>query len=128
MGSNMVQRLLWAGHQCVACDVHPQAAQSLIKDGAVGATSILDLAEKLKAPLAIWMMVPAAVVHETLKTLIPFLEKDDVGIDGGNSYFHDDIRRAAELKPKGIHYVDAGTSGGVWGSGARLLSFLGSAK
>ena len=116
MGSNMVQRLLRAGHQCVAYDVHLEAAQELVKDGAVGATSIEDFAKKLKAPRAIWMMVPAAVVDETLKTLIPFLEKDDVVIDGGNSYYHDDIRRAAELKPKGIHYVDAGTSGGVWGS------------
>jgi 6-phosphogluconate dehydrogenase len=116
MGSNMVQRLLRAGHKCVAYDIHPEAAQSLIKDGAVGTTSIEDFAKKLKAPRAIWMMVPAAVVDETLKTLIPFLEKDDVVIDGGNSYYHDDIRRAAELKPKGIHYIDAGTSGGVWGS------------
>ena len=116
MGSNMVQRLLRAGHQCVAYDVHSEAAQALVKDGAVGATSIEDFAKKLKAPRAIWMMVPAAVVEETLKALIPFLEKDDVVIDGGNSYYHDDIRRAAELKPKGIHYVDAGTSGGVWGS------------
>ena len=116
MGSNMAQRLLRAGHQCVAYDVHPEAAQALVKVGAVGATSIEDFVKKLKAPRAIWMMVPAAVVDETLKTLIPFLEKDDVVIDGGNSYYHDDIRRAAELKPKGIHYVDAGTSGGVWGS------------
>ena len=99
-----------------AYDVHPEAAQALAKNGAVGATSIEDFARKLKAPRAIWMMVPAAVVDETLKKLIPFLEKDDVVIDGGNSYYHDDIRRAAELKPKGIHYVDAGTSGGVWGS------------
>ena len=116
MGSNMVQRLLRAGHQCVAYDIHPEAAQALAKDGAVAATSIEDCARKLKAPRAIWLMVPAAAVDETLKTLIPFLEKDDVVIDGGNSYYHDDIRRAAELKPKGIHYVDAGTSGGVWGS------------
>ena len=116
MGSNMVQRLLRAGHQCVAYDVHPEAAQALVKNGAVSATSIEDFATKLKAPRTIWMMVPAAVVDETLKTLIPFLEKDDVVIDGGNSYYHDDIRRAAELKTKGIHYVDAGTSGGVWGS------------
>ena len=116
MGFNMVQRLLRAGHQCVAYDVHPEAAHALVKDGAVGTTSIEDFVKKLKAPRAIWMMVPAAVVDETLKTLIPFLEKDDVVIDGGNSYYHDDIRRAAELKPKGIHYVDAGTSGGVWGS------------
>ena len=116
MGSNMVQRLLRAGHQCVAYDVHPEAVQSLVKDGAVGAKSIEDFAKKLKAPRAIWIMVPAAVVDETLKTLIPFLEKDDVVIDGGNSYYRDDIRRAAELKLKGIHYVDAGTSGGVWGA------------
>ena len=116
MGSNMVQRLLRAGHQCVAYDVHPEAAQVLVKDGAVGAASIEDFAKKLKAPRAIWMMVPAAVVDETLKKLMPFLEKDDVVIDGGNSYYHDDIRRAAELKQEGIHYVDAGTSGGVWGS------------
>jgi 6-phosphogluconate dehydrogenase len=86
MGSNMVQRLLRAGHECVAYDVHPEAAQALVKNGAVGATSIEDFARKLKAPRAIWMMVPAAVVDETLKALIPFLEKDDVVIDGGNSY------------------------------------------
>jgi len=116
MGSNMVQRLLRAGHHCVAYDVHPEAAQALAKDGAIGATSIEDFARKLKTPRAIWMMVPAAVVDETLKMLIPFLEKDDVVIDGGNSYYHDDLRRAAELKENGIHYVDAGTSGGVWGS------------
>ena len=116
MGSNMVQRLLRAGHQCVAYDVHPEAAQVLVKDGAVGAASIEDFAKKLKAPRAIWMMVPAAVVDETLKKLMPFLEKDEVVIDGGNSYYHDDIRRAAELKQEGIHYVDAATSGGVWGS------------
>jgi len=116
MGSNMVQRLLRAGHQCVAYDVHPEPAQALVKEGAVSASSIEDFAKKLKAPRAIWLMVPAAVVDETLNALVPFLEKDDVIIDGGNSYYHDDIRRAGELKPKGIHYVDAGTSGGVWGS------------
>ena len=116
MGSNMVQRLLRAGHQCVAYDVHQEAAQALVKDGAVGTASIEDFAKKLKAPRAIWMMVSAAVVDETLKTLIPFLEKDDVVIDGGNSYYHDDIRRAADLKLQGIHYVDVGTSGGIWGA------------
>jgi 6-phosphogluconate dehydrogenase len=116
MGSNMVQRLLRAGHQCVAYDIHPEAVQTLGKKGAIGATSIEDFARKLKTPRAIWLMVPAAVVDETLNMLIPFLAPDDVVIDGGNSYYHDDIRRAAELKPKGIHYVDAGTSGGVWGS------------
>ena len=116
MGTNMVRRLLRAGHQCVAYDLQPEAVQALAKEGAVGTTSLEDFANKLKLPRTIWMMVPAAVVDPTLKTLIPLLERDDVVIDGGNSYYHDDIRRAAELKPKGIHYVDVGTSGGVWGS------------
>ena len=116
MGTNMVRRLLRAGHQCVVYDIHSEAVQALAKDGAVGATSLEDLTKKLKMPRAIWMMVPAAGVDPTLQTLIPLLERDDVVIDGGNSYYHDDIRRASELRPKGIHYVDAGTSGGVWGS------------
>ena len=116
MGTNMVRRLLRAGHQCVVYDLHPEAAQALAKDGAVGTTSLEDFAKKLKSPRTVWMMVPAAVVDPTLKTLVPLLERDDVVIDGGNSYYHDDIRRAAELKPKGIHYVDVGTSGGVWGA------------
>jgi 6-phosphogluconate dehydrogenase len=90
--------------------------QALAKEGAVGANSLEDFASKLKAPRNVWMMVPAAVVDSTLTAIIPFLNADDVIIDGGNSYYHDDIRRAAELKPKGIHYVDAGTSGGVWGT------------
>ena len=116
MGTNMVRRLLRAGHQCVVYDIHPEAVQALVKEGAVGATSLEDFAKKLSKPRAVWMMVPAAVVDPTLKALVPLLERDDVVIDGGNSYYHDDIRRAAELKPKGIHYVDVGTSGGVWGS------------
>jgi 6-phosphogluconate dehydrogenase len=116
MGTNMVRRLLRAGHQCVVYDLHPEAAQALAKDGAVGTTSLEDFAKKLKSPRAVWMMVPAAAVDPTLKSLIPFLEPEDVVIDGGNSYYHDDIRRAAEMKPKGIHYVDVGTSGGVWGA------------
>ena len=116
MGSNMVQRLLRAGHQCVVYDLHSEAVLALVKKGATGANSLEDFAAKLNAPRIVWMMVPAAVVDSTLKTLIPFLEADDVLIDGGNSYYHDDIRRAAELRPKSIHYVDAGTSGGVWGS------------
>ncbi len=116
MGTNMVRRLLRAGHQCVVYDLHPEAAQALAKDGAVGTTSLEDFAKKLKSPRTVWMMVPAAVVDPTLKTLVQLLERDDVVIDGGNSYYHDDIRRAAELKPKGIHYVDVGTSGGVWGA------------
>jgi 6-phosphogluconate dehydrogenase len=116
MGTNMVRRLLRAGHQCVVYDLQPEAAQALVKEGAVGATTLEDFAQKLRKPRAVWMMVPAAVVDPTLKTLIPLLERGDVVIDGGNSYYHDDIRRDAELKPKGIHYLDVGTSGGVWGS------------
>jgi 6-phosphogluconate dehydrogenase len=116
MGTNMVRRLLRAGQQCVVYDLHPEAAQALVKDGAVGTTSLEDFAKKLKLPRTVWMMVPAAVVDPTLAALVPLLERDDVVIDGGNSYYHDDIRRAAELKPKGIHYLDVGTSGGVWGA------------
>ncbi len=116
MGTNMVLRLIRAGHQCIVYDLHPEAVQALVKKGAVGTTSLEDFAKKLIKPRTVWMMVPAAVVDPTLKTLVPLLEQNDVVIDGGNSYYHDDIRRAAELKPKGIHYVDAGTSGGVWGS------------
>jgi len=116
MGTNMVRRLRRAGHQCVVYDIHPEAVQALAKEGAVGTTSLEDFVHKLKKPRGAWMMVPAGVVDPTLKTLIPLLELDDVVIDGGNSYYHDDIRRAAELKSKGIHYVDVGTSGGVWGS------------
>jgi 6-phosphogluconate dehydrogenase len=116
MGTNMVRRLMRAGHRCVVYDLHAEAVQALAKEGAIGATSLEDFAKKLKLPRTIWMMVPAAVVDPTLKTLVPLLERDNVIIDGGNSYYHDDIRRAAELKSKGIHYVDVGTSGGVWGS------------
>jgi 6-phosphogluconate dehydrogenase len=116
MGTNMVRRLRRAGHQCVVYDLEPNAVDALVKEGAVGATSLEDLANKLNKPRAVWMMAPAAVVDTTLKTLIPLLDRDDVIVDGGNSYYHDDLRRAAELKRTGIHYVDVGTSGGVWGS------------
>jgi 6-phosphogluconate dehydrogenase len=116
MGTNMVRRLLRAGHQCVVYDLQPKAVTALVQDGAVGTTSLADFARQLKPPRAIWMMVPAAVVDPTLQTLVPLLARDDVVIDGGNSYYHDDLRRAAELKAKGIHYVDVGTSGGVWWS------------
>ena len=116
MGTNMVRRLLQAGHQCVVYDLQPEVVEALVKEGAVGTTSLGDFANTLKKPRTAWMMVPAAVVDPTLKKLIPLLECDDVVIDGGNSYYHDDIRRATELNPRGIHYVDVGTSGGVWGA------------
>jgi 6-phosphogluconate dehydrogenase len=116
MGANMVRRLTRGGHQCIVYDLQPDAVKAIVKVGAVGTTSVEDLAHKLKKPRSVWLMVPAAVVDSTLKTLIPFLERDDVVIDGGNSYYHDDLRRSAELKLKGVHYVDVGTSGGVWGS------------
>jgi 6-phosphogluconate dehydrogenase len=116
MGRSMVVRLQRAGHTCVVFDVSQDAVQSLVKDGATGSSSLEDFVKKLSRPRAVWLMVPAGVVDTTLEKLIPLLEPDDVVIDGGNSYYHDDIRRAAELKAKGIHYVDAGTSGGVWGA------------
>jgi 6-phosphogluconate dehydrogenase len=115
MGSNMVRRLLRNGQECVVYDVHASAADPLTGDGAIGTASLEDFVAKLKPPRAIWLMVPAAVVDETLEKLIGRLERGDIVIDGGNSYYHDDIRRAAALKTKGIHYVDVGTSGGVWG-------------
>ncbi len=116
MGINMVRRLQKAGHHCVVYDINADAVQALAKEGAAGATSIEDLVQQLKQPRAIWMMLPAAVVDSTLKTLVANLKSDDVLIDGGNSYYHDDLSRSAQLKPRGIHYVDVGTSGGVWGS------------
>jgi 6-phosphogluconate dehydrogenase len=116
MGASMVRRLLRAGHRCVVYDVQAETVQALVKQGAIGSTSLEDFANKLKKPRAAWMMVPTAVVEPTLKTLVPLLEGDDVLIDGGNSFYQDDIRRAAELKAKGIHFLDVGTSGGVWGA------------
>lgn len=115
MGNNMVRRLLAAGHTCVAYDVHEAAVAGLELQGATGARSLQELVDKMSKPRAIWMMVPAGVVDSTLEQLVPLLEADDVVIDGGNSYYHDDISRAAKLEERGIHYVDAGTSGGVWG-------------
>ena len=115
MGSNMVRRLLRNGQECVVYDVHASAAAPLVGDGAIGAASLDEFVAKLKPPRAIWLMVPAAVVDETIEKLTGRLERGDILIDGGNSYYHDDIRRAAALKSKGIHYVDVGTSGGVWG-------------
>ena len=115
MGANMVRRLMKGGHECVAFDMTPASVQALAKEGATGAGSLDDFVSKLKQPRAIWLMVPAAVVDSTLAQLAPKLAKDDIVIDGGNSYYIDDIRRAEELKKNGLHYVDVGTSGGVWG-------------
>ncbi len=125
MGSNMVRRLQRAGHQCVVYDLHAETVDVLAKEGAVGTKSLEDFVGKLKTPRAVWMMVPAAVVDPTLKVLIPLLESDDVVIDGGNSYYHDDIRRAAELIVKGLHYVDVGTSGGIWGAERGYCQMIG---
>jgi len=115
MGANMVRRLIRSKHQCVVFDVSTQAVDALTKEKATGATSIADFVQKLGKPRAVWLMVPAAVVDETIAGLLPHLEAGDILIDGGNSYYVDDIRRAKELAPKGLHYVDVGTSGGVWG-------------
>jgi 6-phosphogluconate dehydrogenase len=115
MGANMVRRLLKAGHQCVVYDHHPETIAELAKAGAVGASSLRDLAEKLSPPRAVWLMVPAAVVDSTLRDLERWLNTNDTVIDGGNSYYIDDIRRAADLRVKGMNYVDVGTSGGVYG-------------
>jgi 6-phosphogluconate dehydrogenase len=115
MGANMVRRLLRGGHQCVVFDMNRGAVDELVKEGAIGAASLDDFAAKLGKPRAAWMMVPAAAVEQTLAELARRFEKGDIIVDGGNSYYIDDIRRAKMLKEKGIHYVDSGTSGGVWG-------------
>ena len=115
MGANMVRRLIKSGHSCVVFDMSQKAVEGLVKEKAVGASSIQDFVSKLQKPRAIWLMIPAAVVDQTIASLVPYLEAGDILIDGGNSYYIDDIRRAKELAPKGIHYVDVGTSGGVWG-------------
>ncbi|MEO6918531.1 MAG: phosphogluconate dehydrogenase (NAD(+)-dependent, decarboxylating) [Collimonas sp.] len=115
MGANMVRRLTKGDHQCVVYDLHPDAVKASVHPGAVGASSLQDLVSQLKAPRVLWLMLPAAVVDENLALLVPLLEAGDIVIDGGNSYYHDDIRRGAELKAKQIHYVDVGTSGGVAG-------------
>ena len=115
MGANMVRRLMKNGHQCVVFDVNFASADALGKEGATPGHTLDEFISKLTKPRAVWLMVPAAVVDQTLANLVPKLEKGDILIDGGNSYYIDDIRRAMDLAAKGIHYVDVGTSGGVWG-------------
>ena len=125
MGANIGVRLIEAGHDIVAFDRVPANTQAVVGKGAVGATSIEDLLQKLDRPRAVWLMVPAAVVDETVARLQPLLARDDVIIDGGNSHYRDDIRRAKELAMHGIHYVDVGTSGGVWGKERGYCQMIG---
>src|SRR6202011_2240020 len=115
MGANLVRRLMRDGHRCVVYDVNPAAVTELAGEGATGATSLDDLVAKLDKPRAVWLMLPAAIVDSTLDQLVPLLEPGDAVIDGGNSYYRDDIARAKRLVAQNIHYVDCGTSGGVWG-------------
>jgi 6-phosphogluconate dehydrogenase len=128
MGANMVKRLLRAQHQCVVYDRNPAAVQSLVTEGAVGSGSLPEFIAKLEQPRAIWLMIPAALVDATLADLAALVSADDIIIDGGNSYYVDDIRRASELKSKGIHYVDVGTSGGVWGLERGYCQMIGGEK
>jgi 6-phosphogluconate dehydrogenase len=115
MGANMVRRLMRGGHACVAYDRAPQAVEALVKEGAAGASSLSEFVKKLERPRAVCLMVPAAFVDASLEELTPLLSEGDAVIDGGNSHYHDDIARAARLRARGLHYVDMGTSGGVWG-------------
>ena len=115
MGANMVRRLMKGGHQCVVQDVAPAAVDGLVKEGAKGSTSLRDFAAALEKPRALCLMLPAAIVDSILETLVPHLEPGDIVIDGGNSHYQDDIARAVRLATRGLHYVDMGTSGGVWG-------------
>src|SRR5262249_28005720 len=128
MGANMARRLVKQGHDCVVFDLSPKAVGELAKEGAVGAASLPDLLKKLEQPRAVWLMVPAAAVDKTIADLAPHLEAGDILIDGGNSYYVDDIRRAQELAAKRIHYVDVGTSGGVWGPERGYCMMIGGEK
>src|SRR5215470_11905066 len=128
MGANMVRRLLKGGHDCVVFDMSPDAVNELARERATGSSSLADLVKKLEKPRALWLMVPAAVVDKTIADLLPRLEAGDIIIDGGNSYYVDDIRRAKELAPKQIHYVDVGTSGGVWGLERGYCMMIGGEK
>jgi len=115
MGANMAMRVMKAGHECIVYDSHPEPVQELVKQGAKGSTSLTAFVKSLAKPRAVWLMVPAAAVDAVLGSLTPLLEPADIVAEGGNSYYHDDIRRAAELKQIAIHHVDVGVSGGVWG-------------
>jgi 6-phosphogluconate dehydrogenase len=128
MGANMVRRLIRKGHSCVVFDRSPQAVGELVKEKAAGADSVVDLVKKLAKPRAVWLMVPAAAVDQTISDLLPHLERGDILIDGGNSYYVDDIRRAKEVAPKQVHYVDVGTSGGVWGLERGYCMMIGGEK
>jgi 6-phosphogluconate dehydrogenase len=125
MGANMVRRLLNGGHQCVVFDRSPDVVKKLVEEKAIGSSSFADLVKKLEKPRALWLMVPAAVVDQTIADLLPQLEEGDILIDGGNSYYVDDIRRAKELASKRINYVDVGTSGGVWGKDRGYCMMIG---
>jgi 6-phosphogluconate dehydrogenase len=128
MGANMVRRLLRAEHECVVYDRNVETVRSLASEGAVGAESLLDFVTKLKTQRAIWLMIPAALVDTTLNDLVALVSAGDIIIDGGNSYYIDDIRRAEELKARNIHYVDVGTSGGVWGLERGYCQMIGGEK
>jgi 6-phosphogluconate dehydrogenase len=128
MGANMVRRALRGGHQCVVFDRSSKAVNELVQEKATGSSSLQDFVSKLEKPRAVWLMVPAAAVDETVASLVPHLEAEDILIDGGNSYYIDDIRRAKELAPKRIHYVDVGTSGGVWGLERGYCMMMGGEK
>jgi 6-phosphogluconate dehydrogenase len=128
MGANMVRRLIRNGHQCVVYDRSQEAVADLVKEKALGVSSLADFVKKLEKPRAVWLMVPAAVVDKSIADLLPLLEAGDILIDGGNSYYVDDIRRAKELAPKNLHYVDVGTSGGVWGLERGYCMMIGGEK
>jgi 6-phosphogluconate dehydrogenase len=128
MGANMVQRLMHGGHECVVFDVNAANVGKVTSQGAVGAASLQEFVSKLKPPRATWLMVPAAAVDKSVGELAALMQKDDTIIDGGNSYYIDDLRRASDLMPKGIHYVDVGTSGGVWGSDRGYCLMIGGEK
>ncbi len=125
MGGSMVVRLIKAGHECHVYDTHPETVHGLVEKGASGATDLTKFVQGLSKPRAVWLMVPAAVVDPVLVSLMPLLEAGDIVVDGGNSYYHDDLRRAGELAPKGIHYVDVGVSGGVWGQERGYCQMIG---